>query len=554
MSKIFILIKVLFKNGSGSEGKRKRKSRIPSMILNIFLGLILIMSIGIPIGTFTASVYKDVAAVGQEGIILSLAFSMVSFIIFIFGIIYVLTTFYFSKDIEALLPLPLKAHEILSAKFITVLIYEYLTEVIVLLPVLIGYGVKANTGISYWFISIIIFLLLPVMPLVLASMLNMVIMRFTNLGRHKDAFRVVGGILAIFSGLGVNLLVQKASSSSMGQENLLEVLSKGNNSMMNLLSGMFPTSKLAALSLVSTSTSKGIVNLLLFVLITVISFAIFMILAKILYFKGVMGSSESFSKRKELKSTELDKITSENSKIKSYVIKELRVVFRTPAFLLNCVVGSIVFPIFMMVYGLMDPKNIQMITKVTGDVKDPKLLGIIFGVSFSVILFISGSNAMASTAISREGELMFINKYIPITYREQIFSKIISSVIVNMISIILITAMIIILKLPFSLVISIFIISILGSIFTSTLGVIIDTNRPKLNWDNEQKAVKQNLNSFISFVISILIGGLNIYLFLKLEPTLLIGFISLTLVISLIIALLIYYINDKGQEVYGRIE
>ncbi|MBU3219006.1 putative ABC transporter permease subunit [Clostridium algidicarnis] len=552
MSKIFILIKVLFKNGSGNEGKRK--SKFPSMILNIFLGLILVMSIGVPIGTFTAAIYKDFAVMGQEGIILSLAFSMVSFIIFIFGIIYVLTTFYFSKDIEALLPLPLKADEILSAKFITVLIYEYLTELIVLLPVIIGYGVKANTGISYWMISIIIFLLLPVMPLVLASILNMVIMRFTNLGKHKDAFRVVGGILAIFSGLGVNLLVQKASSSNMGEQNLLEVFAKGNNSMMNLLGGMFPTSKLAALALVSTSVNKGIMNLLLFILITVISFGVFMILARILYFKGVMGSSESFSKRKELKSKEFDKITSENSKIKSYVIKELRVVFRTPAFLLNCVVGTIVFPIFMIIYGFMDPNNIQMLTKITGEVKDPKLIGIIFGVAFSVILFISGSNAMASTSISREGELMFINKYIPITYREQIFSKIISSVIVNMISIILITAMIIILKLPLSLIISIFIISILGSVFTSTLGVVIDINRPKLNWDNEQKAVKQNINSFISFVISILIGGLNIYLFFKLKPTLLIGFISLVVVIVLIIALLIYYINGKGQEVYGRIE
>ncbi len=367
MSKIFILIKVLFKNGSGSEGKRK--SKFPSMILNIFLGLILVMSIGVPIGTFTAAIYKDFAVMGQEGIILSLAFSMVSFIIFIFGIIYVLTTFYFSKDIEALLPLPLKADEILSAKFITVLIYEYLTELIVLLPVIIGYGVKANTGISYWMISIIIFFLLPVMPLVLASILNMVIMRFTNLGKHKDAFRVVGGILAIFSGLGVNLLVQKASSSNMGEQNLLEVFAKGNNSMMNLLGGMFPTSKLAALALVSTSVNKGIMNLLLFILITVISFGVFMILARILYFKGVMGSSESFSKRKELKSKEFDKITSENSKIKSYVIKELRVVFRTPAFLLNCVVGTIVFPIFMIIYGFMDPNNIQMLTKITGEVK-----------------------------------------------------------------------------------------------------------------------------------------------------------------------------------------
>ena len=45
---------------------------------------------------------------------------------FFFGLFYVLGVFYFSKDIEFILTLPLQAWQILTAKFATVVVYEYL--------------------------------------------------------------------------------------------------------------------------------------------------------------------------------------------------------------------------------------------------------------------------------------------------------------------------------------------------------------------------------------------------------------------------------------------
>ncbi|MBU5592149.1 hypothetical protein KQI89_10290 [Clostridium sp. MSJ-4] len=552
MSKIFVLVKILLKNGTGSEGKRKRK--YSGMILNIFLTIILIMSLGVPLGAFTSALYDTFASFGQEGIVLNLGFSMASLIIFIFGILYVLTTFYFAKDIESFLPLPLKAEEILSAKFITVLVYEYLTELIVLAPVIIIYGIKAGLGLGYWIVSVVIFLLLPVLPLVMASILNMIIMRFTNLGKHKDALRTIGGVLAIFFGVGVNLLVQRSTASGMSEEKIVEMLSQGNNSMLNIFNSLFPTSKLASLSLISNSINKNMINLALFMIITIASVMIFMVLAKMLYFKGVMGVSESFARRKQLKSNELDKRVTENSKIKTYVLKELKILFRTPAFLVNCVIGNFIWPIFLIVYVFLDTGKLSVITNMTQNINDPKILGLIIGIAFSITLFISGTSVIACTSISREGEAMFINKYIPMTYKEQIYSKIISSIIVNMISVVLITIILAILKFPLMLIAMIFIISTLSNIIAAVLGVVIDINRPKLNWDNEQKAVKQNLNSLISTLITLVIAALNIFAFIKLQPSLLSGFVSLTLLSLIIVLLLLYYINNKGHRTYGKIE
>ena len=45
-----------------------------------------------------------------------------------------LTVFYYSNDIEMLLPLPLKPAQIISAKFLTVLITQYVMSSFILLP------------------------------------------------------------------------------------------------------------------------------------------------------------------------------------------------------------------------------------------------------------------------------------------------------------------------------------------------------------------------------------------------------------------------------------
>ena len=88
--------------------------------------------------------------------------------------------FYFSRDIENLLPLPLRPVEILAAKFTVTLLYEYLTEILFLAPILIAFGIKSHGGIFYYFNAAVIFLTLPIAPLVYASIISMIIMRFNQ--------------------------------------------------------------------------------------------------------------------------------------------------------------------------------------------------------------------------------------------------------------------------------------------------------------------------------------------------------------------------------------
>lgn len=51
--------------------------------------------------------------------------------------------------------------------------------------------------------------MLPVIPVVLASLVAMVFMRFTNIGKSKDRFRLIGGLVAIAIAIGFQAIVQR---------------------------------------------------------------------------------------------------------------------------------------------------------------------------------------------------------------------------------------------------------------------------------------------------------------------------------------------------------
>ena len=66
------------------------------------------------------------------------------------------------------------------------------------------------------------------MPLVYASILSMVIMRFTNIAKNKDRFKVVG-VIAMFAAIGVNIYIQKLTGSSLTPQEIEQILAQGNN-------------------------------------------------------------------------------------------------------------------------------------------------------------------------------------------------------------------------------------------------------------------------------------------------------------------------------------
>ncbi|HPM00289.1 MAG TPA: hypothetical protein PLS45_10430, partial [Bacillota bacterium] len=150
MNRYMVLTGVMLKNFNllnlrlGKSGKNPIRGILLSLLI---FAAFLPMMLGI--GSLAMVGYDVLFEIRQEGLILVTGFSISSLTIFFFGIFYVMSVFYFSKDIESLLPLPLKPSEILAAKFTVAMLYEYLTEAIFLGPILIGYGIASKAGLLY---------------------------------------------------------------------------------------------------------------------------------------------------------------------------------------------------------------------------------------------------------------------------------------------------------------------------------------------------------------------------------------------------------------------
>ena len=94
--------------------------------------------------------YFVLKPMGQERALLALGVLAGQLLILIFGIYYVLSAFYFSRDIEMLIPLPVRPSEVLLSKFIVMTINEYLTVAVIVLPFVITFGVldKGDSAIG----------------------------------------------------------------------------------------------------------------------------------------------------------------------------------------------------------------------------------------------------------------------------------------------------------------------------------------------------------------------------------------------------------------------
>ena len=91
----------------------------------------------------THAMYEGMKHLGQDpGMIIAMGLAIASIWVFLMSITNILTVFYYSNDIEVLLPLPLKPAQIISAKFLTVLITQYVMSSFILLPIFITYGLK----------------------------------------------------------------------------------------------------------------------------------------------------------------------------------------------------------------------------------------------------------------------------------------------------------------------------------------------------------------------------------------------------------------------------
>jgi len=498
MKRLFTLIRVALKVNFGLSVLYHRVFRQKK---DIWIGLVAVLILISIIPTIygylklVEGIYSALKPVGQEQALLTFALLAGQFLILVFGLYYVVSAFYFSKDLDMLIPLPLKPFEVMLSKFIVILVNEYLTVLPIVAPVLVYFGILGKAGLSYWVNALIIYLLLPVIPLAIVSILVVGMMRVVNLSRKKDALIIVGSLLLIAASIGLQFVFGRSGRSQLDANAMVNFFTSP-DSLLKRVGAGFPPSIWATKALAGGFSGPALLNLLIFAGTSLALFYGMLVTAEKLFYRGLVGIGEISGRRKALSQAEMSRLVSSGRRpVKAIFWREWRIMNRTPIFLLNGVLTVILIPILFIVMARSGTGDNAFILKALGSAKSVYVI-----LASACFLLICGClNGTSSSTFSREGGQFWMSKIIPVTPREQVMAKFLHSYLIALLGVCAGSVLLIlVLHLKLAVCAAAIMFGLVGAAGMTALGMIIDLARPLLEWTNPQKAIKQNLNVLFS--------------------------------------------------------
>lgn len=440
--------------------------------------------------------YEFMAPIGQGEVILTSAFLISTLLVFLFGIGYVFSVFYFSRDLDFLLPLPLTAAEIIGGKFSTILITEYLTIAPFFLPAIFVYGIHSGVGFWFWPASLIVYLMLPVIPLALCSLAILILMSVTNLSQKKDLLRILGMFGFIVIILVFNLLLSQIPAGE--EEDFMIRVMEDSRGMVQFAGRAYPPSIWATEIMVPQSFFRGLGSFLGLSLASVIGLFAMMVGADRFFYRGLIGGQE-LQKKQYLQNDELrQRFSRKGSPVMAIAWREIKILFRTPIYMFNTIALLAVAPVAIFISMISGGAGVDM-EGIIGEL-DP-IYTVLGGAGFMALMaiFVPG----LSSSISREGRLFTQSKLIPLTPEQQIYGKLISGYMLTalVIPLLLLIALFIV---PWTMgqFLIIVLLGLMLSLPVLALSLLIDLIRPYLTWENPQQAIKQNMNVLFAAILN----------------------------------------------------
>lgn len=547
MEEVFLLTKVLFK--SSKSNTKKTNTKLISKFFTFLVFLFVYSYLAGIIGYISYEAISSLSLFNKESIFLNFCFAgLLGFSIFQ-SIFTSLNVLFFSKDIESLLPLPIKPYKIIMAKFNCLVFSQYIMYFVVAVPMLTVYGYMLKMNVLYYIYSFLILLIFPIIPIVIVSLLLIIIMKFTNIIKNKETVQYITAFLTIIIIVLIQFLTG-AGNKNITNEELAENLIQANSSIEEGME-LFPNVRSVINTLNNYDSIEGIKEFSIFVFESAIVYLIVSFTVSKFYIKTVTSIMNNGTKMRKKKVLNKDYI--KNKVWKSYLIKEIRTLVRNPIFFMQCVLPPFLFPLIFLipsVIALLNQKEETaiLINYLSNFINTPVIL--ITSIEILELFYIF--NFATITSISRDGSDAKVMKYLPIDLNKQLTYKSILGILFNVIPLIYTIVILKIgLKLENVVLIYIIVLGTIINIFNNYLVIIVDLKNPKTDWMTEYAVVKQNLNMFFQMLIIVSQMGL-LFLGMKI-PNLNMCFIVISLIFIILTIFIKKYINKNKNKLFGKI-
>ena len=184
-----VLIKEYFQNLEIFNKRKVNKKTLYAWLIIIVIGVI---------GFYSFKIIDFLNDIGQGILFLKVYFYILAIVFMFQAILVCCNIFFFSKDLEYILPLPIKPTELLIAKFNNVLSIIYSMEGIFLLVPLVIYGIVCIKSISYYCIVLLVLMIFPIFLITIINILMLVIIQLTKFIKNKEVLHILIVIILSF--------------------------------------------------------------------------------------------------------------------------------------------------------------------------------------------------------------------------------------------------------------------------------------------------------------------------------------------------------------------
>lgn len=432
MSDYSLLLRKELKEMFSFRRKEKKKIDIAGLLITLFLTVsiiaVVVLVFGELLGTYTEIPEKLV--LNKESRLLRLSeimtftYAVITLINVFAGIKKINRDILRGKDIRVLVRLPLHPSAIFLSKLTSLFISQLMITSVTLIPLTVTVGVvmKEYLDIFFWFRSALMIVILPMISLLLGAALSMVSYHIVNFLKSHFVILTVLFIILLAGGfIFYSQVLDTIAGMLVGSKRDAFFSSETMRFFGMLYKYLYPA------NLCARFVFGNRVWLMLFLIVLISGAALFlafMIVLKILN-KVMKAGMEGTGKNTFVKKS----VVKKRNPLMNLIKKEFIMVLRTPSYTFQFFATALTMPV--MVYCLIE--NFSNFLTSLASIAEGAMN---FELTITIIMMLSVlTNTFCASNISREGQMFNIEKTMPISYKQFVFSKIIFCSTVSLVAI-----------------------------------------------------------------------------------------------------------------------
>ena len=303
---------------------RYKSKATDSKTNKMILPVILFSLVGFSMGSYAYMMAEALAPANLAHIVLSIFMFIVTLIALIEGIPKSQGILFDAKDNELLFSLPISKKKIIFARILKLIVFEYLFNLMFLLPAFVVYSITVHPGVQFYFLALLMTILIPIIPTIISCFIGYAIRMVTTNSKSK---KIIQTVITLAFGIGIMVL-------SMNIQNMMSSFAESAEGINNTITSIYYPIQLYTSLLIDFD----IVNFLIVLGINVIPLVLFILIGSKFYFRLISKSKNNTVRNKMI--TE-DKISVKRSKIKALLRKELKRYLSSPVYMVNTSFGLV---------------------------------------------------------------------------------------------------------------------------------------------------------------------------------------------------------------------